>query len=136
MCTVSDKIILCICEIKDVYKLKHFWILFRFNPDKGQLIIGQPFGFDVLLQNKNPDNPKLLCDRLNTGNLFDKPMIIEEKDRLHISIHFKENENPTDYGFTYNNGEWEIIEFDYFSWKYEHFEVREGKVKNVVNRQR
>lgn len=134
MCTVSKNIILCTCEINDVTTLKHFWVLFRYNPSKGTIIIGEPFGFDVFLQYENPHNADFICEKLNNGNLFDKPLFIEEKDRLHISIHFKENESPTDFGFEYKNGKWEIIEFDYFSWKYKYFEEREGKIKNALGK--
>ena len=134
MCSISDKIILCTCEIKDLNQLKHFWILYRFDPPQGVFLVGQPIGFDQYLQVKNPNNPSLLSDKLNNENLFDQPLNFKNNDRLQISIHFKEHENATDYGFEYKNGKWKVCEFDFFEWKSEHVEIKEGKIKNAVSR--
>lgn len=136
MCKISDKLILCTCEITDIQRLIHYWILYRYNAKKGILMIGETIGFDLLLQMKNPDNLKTLLDRLNGGNIFDKTIDFKNKDRLQISIHFNENDSPTDYGFEFKNGKWKVFEFDYFIWKSEHFEVKEGKIKNAVSRRK
>ena len=134
MCTISDKIILCTCDIKNVENLKHYWILYRLDPEKGVLLVGEPISLYEFLQKDNPDNPLLLRDKLNNENLFDQPLEFKNKDRLQISIHFKENRNPTDFGFEYKNGKWKISEFDYFDWKSQHIEIKEGKIKSPIKK--
>lgn len=136
MCTISEKIILCTCEIKNVDNLKHYWILFRFDPEQGELLVGEPLGLYEFLQAENPKNTAFLLDKLNTENLFDQPLEFKGKDRLQISIHFKENEYATDFGFEYKNGKWKILEFDFFDWKSEHVEIKEGKIKNALSRKK
>lgn len=136
MCTISDKIILCTCNIKNIDNLKHYWILFRFDPEEGELLVGEPLGLYEFLQTENPNNTALLLDKLNNKNLFDQPLQFKNKDRLLISIHFKENEYATDFGFEYKNGKWDINEFDYFGWKNEHIEIKEGKIKNALCRKK
>lgn len=135
MCTVSDKIILCTCEIKDISSLRNYWILFRHDPKQGEFIVGQPINFEGYTQKHNLNNPATLCNKLNSENLFDKPLEFFDKDRLQISIHFKGNEYPTDYGFEYQNRKWRVIEFEYFSWRADHIEFREGKIKNAAVRE-
>lgn len=134
MCSVSDKIVLCTCKVSNVENLKHYWMLFRYNPEKGEIIVGQPISWETLLQINNPDNPKILLKKLNEQNIFDKPLEFFEKDRLLISVQFRENECRTDYGFEYKKGKWKIKEFDYFGWMAEHYEFKEGKIKNAVAR--
>lgn len=134
MCSVSDKIILCTCEIDDVSSLKHYWALFRYNPDEGVFLVGEPIGFEQFLQLKDPHNPVLLCNKLNEAKLFDKPLTFNEKDRLLISIHFSGNEDPTNYGFEFKKGNWKVIDFEYFDWRAEHKEFFEGKIKNETSR--
>lgn len=136
MCTISDKIILCTCDIKNVENLKHYWILYRFDPEQGMHMVGEPLGIYEFLQTETPSNGLVLKDKLNNENLFDQPLEFKEKDRLQISIHFKENEYATDYGFEYKNGKWKINEFDYFDWKNNHVEIKEGKIKNAVWRKK
>lgn len=136
MCTISDKIILCTCEIKDSELLKHFWILYRFDPKQAIHLVGEPIGFDEYLHIADPNNPSLLSDKLNNENLFDQPLEFKNKDRLQISIHFKKNEYATDYGFEYKNGKWKVCQFEYFDWKYQHSEIKEGKIKNAVRRKK
>lgn len=136
MCTVSDKIILCTCEIKDVVHLKHFWCLYRENPNPEVFIIGQPvFPYESLLL-KNPHNLDILCEKLNDGNIFDKPIDFLNDDRLQISIHFKGVEFPTDYGFEFQNGKWEPVEFEYFNWLRGQDEFKQGKIKNAISRKK
>ena len=134
MCSVSEKITLCTCEIVDINSLKHYWALFRYNPEQGEILVGQPINMDSFLQVNDPHNPVLLCNKLNEGNLFDKPVALNEKDRLLISIHFSGNEYPTNYGFEYKKGNWKVIDFEYFDWRTEHQEFLEGKIKNATSR--
>ena len=136
MCTISDKVILCTCNIKNIDNLKHYWILFRFDPEQGERLVGEPLGLYEFLRTENPNNIALLLDKLNNENIFDQPLEFKEKDRLQISIHFKENEYATDFGFEYKNGKWKILEFDFFDWKSEHFEIKEGKIKNALSRKK
>lgn len=132
MCSVSDKIVLCTCEVKDIEELKHYWVLFRYDPLQGEYLIGEPIGWDYYLQEKDPHNPVLLCNKLNEGNLFDKPIDFKEKDRLLISFLFKGNEGNTDYGFEYKNNQWRVIDFEYFDWRADHKELLQGKIKNAT----
>ena len=134
MCSVSENIVLCTCKVENAQELKHFWVLYRMHNGEKQMMIGQPIGFDEHLQDKDPHNPVILCNKLNEGNLFDAPMIVEEGDRLLISFLFKGNTEHINYGFEYKKEKWRVIDFEYFDWAYEHEEIQEGKIKNAIKR--
>lgn len=42
MCLVSDKIKFCTCDEEDIEieELNNYWILYRYNPDKFEKIVG------------------------------------------------------------------------------------------------
>jgi len=132
MCSVSDKIVLCTCDVKDAQRLKYYWILYRHDPDHGELLIGETLGFEYAMQKSDPHNPVILCNKLNEGNLFDKPIELKDKDRLQISLLFNGNHTHTDYGFEYKDGKWRVIDYEFFTWKIEHIELQGGKIKNVL----
>ena len=132
MCSVSDKIVLCTCDVKDAKQLKHYWVLYRYDPENGEILVGETFGLDYYIQEKDPHNPVILCNKLNEENLFDKPLQFKDKDRLQISLLLNGNREHKDYGFEYKDGKWRVIEFDFFGWRAEHCELQEGKIKNAL----
>lgn len=134
MCSISENIVLCTCKVENAQDLKHFWVLYRIHDGEKLMLVGEPIGFDDHLQEKDPHNPVILCNKLNEGNLFDAPINFVEKDRLHISFLFKGNTENVNYGFEFKNGKWRVIDFEYFDWAYEHQEIREGKIKNAIKR--
>lgn len=132
MCSVSEKIVLCTCDTKNIDQLKHYWVLFRHDPEMGIILVGETMGYEFLFQEKDLHNPVILCNKLNNGGIFDQTLQFEDKDRLQISILFKKNSCNTDYGFEYRKGKWRVIEFDYFSWRAVYKELQKGKIKNAL----
>ncbi|WP_449436534.1 hypothetical protein [Pedobacter steynii] len=79
MCTISNKLKLCTCKTKDLYRLKNFWVLHRFVKGKNEMILGE-----MILPNFNPLidvalNEKVLVALLNDGNIFDVAFELKEK---------------------------------------------------------
>lgn len=129
MCTISNNIVLCTCEVKDIDQLKNYWVLFRYAKNRQEVLVGEPIGWEDDLQDKDPHNPVLLWTKLQAGTLFDQPIEFKEKDRLLVSFLFRGNSQNVDYGFEYKKGEWRVIDYEYFDWAHKHKEILQGKIK-------
>lgn len=137
MCLISDKIKLCTCSTEDLDKLrlKHFWILDRLVKGKNEMVVGMiamPYPIDASI---NIHNQILLLEKLNEGNIFDKPMEFKQNDLLSITFTVAEYEYIT-YGFIYRNGKWLEKEYDPFVWMQHHNGIAGGKIRNPLNRRK
>lgn len=91
MCVVSDKIKFCTCvevafEEGAYEELPHYWLLHRFNNQKGCEVMGisvMPLDY---LQPNYLLNAQILGDRLNEKDAFDKIIEFKPKDQLEIVI--------------------------------------------------
>ena len=64
MCTVSDKIKFCTCNVGEADILNHYWVLYRHNKDKNELIIGETILPDDFIPFYE-ENKEILLKRLN-----------------------------------------------------------------------
>lgn len=129
MCTISDKLKLCTCKTKDVYRLKNFWVLHRFVDGKDLEVVGEtimPY-FNPLVDVKL--NEKTLVKLLNGGNIFDVEMELIDQDLLHLAFTFEGDEQHNDYGFEFKKGKWKNVGYDPLVWMWHHEEFRQGKIK-------
>ena len=132
MCTVSDKLQLCTCATKDVYHLRHFWVLHRFVKGKNDMVMGMP---NLPLFFKTPGNKMngaILLDLLNSGAAFDFDVGLRNKDLIHIALKFDHEDDHHDYGFKYNSGKWKKTEYDSLMWMWHHEKDIFGKIKNAI----
>ncbi len=127
MCKISDKIKFCTCDLSGIEDLKNYWILHRYDSEKGYEIIGEiilPFFIspDILKHNKD-----ILLKRLNEPGVFDIELSLKSKDRLQIHLCWGEEEY--DYGFVFENKQWVECEYDFFDWSYNHVEAEHGTIE-------
>jgi hypothetical protein len=64
MCVVTDKIKFCTCLSSTTDKLKHYWILHRYNKSKNEMIIGEPISPSTFSLNYDI-NKAALVNRIN-----------------------------------------------------------------------
>lgn len=138
MCEISDELKLCTCS--NAEELENYWVLYRYNKDKNELIVGEILlpRIITLEEIRNKDNLLVL---LNKNNCFDFEYQPQNKDRLLISLldttnnDFDEgySENIT-YGYEYKNGKWKIKDYETFEWYEKYDEILEGKIKNLYKK--
>lgn len=130
MCKVSNKIKLCTCGVNSVSKLKHYWILHRYNKLKNNIIIGEfmlPYMIDekILINNK-----AILLKRLNEADVFDVELFPKNKDRLQLTFTCPGADNQKiTYGYSYKKGKWVEEDFDPLEWSWYHDQERFGTIK-------
>jgi hypothetical protein len=132
MCKVSDKLKLCTCATKDIYSLKHYWILHRFDDNKDDFIVGEIIEPYLCKPDIELYNRDVLLRLINIPSTFDVDINPKPKDRLELS--FSVGNESLVYGFEYKNGSWESEEYDTFEWMSHHNEYLAGKIKNPMNR--
>ena len=134
MCRVSDKLKLCTCKTEDVYKLKHYWIFYRFIEGQKRIVIGSvnpPYRLDLFLDMINRQS---LMRILNEESPFDVNLSPAANDLL--SLHFTCGENDKlVYGFKFEDNEWCDEPYDPLMWMWHHTEEIGGKISNALNRQ-
>ncbi|TYB74058.1 hypothetical protein [Bizionia myxarmorum] len=134
MCKLSNKIKFCTCidEDKDIEELNHYWVLHRYNKNKGETVMGSP----ILPDHLNPMfeiNAELLVNTLNTPEAFDKNLQLEKGDRLEVVLcnNAKDRNESLYYNFKYTKGIWKTMESDCFDLMSNFDEVRGGEVKET-----
>lgn len=134
MCKVSDKIKLCTCEVTSVSKLKHYWILHRYNKSKNNIIIGE-FMLPYMLDEKMLINNKaMLLNRLNEADAFDVELSPKSKDRLQLTFTCPgANDQQITYGYSYKKGKWVEEDFDSLEWSWNHDEQKFGIINPALD---
>ncbi len=129
MCLVSDKIKFCTCAGSSYERLKHYWLLYRFNKEKNSMIIGEPImphGFQFLYE----PNKATFLKRLNEDDAFDVPIKFVNEDQIELVI----NNLADDYNermtfcFRYFDGKWIPQDYDYFTLESHYDEFKFGKL--------
>lgn len=133
MCLVSDKIKFCTCLGGSVEKLKHYWILYRFDKEKNEMYMGMPTMPTSMSDFNYKENQATLLVRLNESDAFDVPIHFKEKDILEIVINNTPDfYQPFIYSFRYNKGKWLTEETDPFQIMNHFEEEKNGKIKNAL----
>ena len=134
MCKVSDKIKLCTCGVNSVSKLKHYWILHRYNKAKNDIIIGD-FMLPYMLDEKMLINNKaMLLKQLNEADAFDVELSPKNKDRLQLTFTCPGSKNQQiTYGYSYKKGKWIEEDFDPLEWCWHHDEQKFGIINSALD---
>lgn len=135
MCEISDELKLCTCS--NAEELENYWVLYRYNKDKNELIVGQPIlPRDITLEELI--NRDIFCEFLNKKNCFDFEYQPQNKDRLLISLQTNSEEDFEEesiaYGFEHRNGKWKIKDYETFDWVEKYDGILEGKIKNLYKK--
>jgi len=133
MCEISDKLKLCTC-IDKIDELEHFWVLHRFIKGQENFVIGEPMLPNFLDKKTDLKNRNLLLDLLNSGNVFDQPIIPKAKDRLELSFYDGSLEQRITYGFVFKKGKWEEEGYDPLEWMWHHKPENHSKILNPLNK--
>jgi len=134
MCLVSDKIKFCTCvdEEVEIEELDNYWILFRFNPDKFERIVGM-----FILPRFDPPffelNRETILNRLIEPDAFDIPIKFKSRDRLLISINNNKLniEEDMTYLFKFTRGKWKSIAYEPFHLMEEFDQYKKGTYKDL-----
>ena len=138
MCEISDELKLCTCS--NAEELGNYWVLYRYNKDKNELIVGEILlpRIITLEEIRNKDNLLVL---LNKNNCFDFEYQPQNKDRLLISLLDSANNDFDEeysesitYGYEYKNGKWKIKDYETFDWVEKYDGILEGKIKNLYKK--
>ena len=128
MCKVSDKLKLCTCKTENVQRLKHYWVLNRYNKQnygtEGDIIPPPDIG-----EGTEKYNIQTLLRLLNERYCFDTEMHLHQKDVL--ELHFtldpeKYFGNYLTYAFVFKNNKWKAGDYDPFGNNME--EIQNGKI--------
>lgn len=134
MCTVSDKLKLCTCKTENIKKLKHYWILYKYQ--KSEIIMmGEPMlpqEWEIGKENDKYNKMKLET-LLNERNCFDLELSINNKDILELNFSYTSKTNPKDtthlvYEFIYKRDKWTVNEYNPFNT--DKLQKQQGKIKN------
>jgi hypothetical protein len=129
MCLVSDKVKFCTC--KSINRLKHYWIIYRFNKNKNELILGQPIFPSDLISPFYETNQATFLKRLNELDAFDTPIKFKTKDLIEIVLNSNDYENSLTYAYKYSKGKWEITEHYCYDLLSRYDEQERGKFKKI-----
>ena len=130
MCKVSDKLKLCTCNAEEISLADSYWVLKRYNPDNQVTIMGEVIMPYTLEKSIDDYNVATLLSSLNTGNCFDIPMSLHDKDILELHLILPRNAIGSfiNYTFIYSKGHWEHTEYNPFIHPYD--EWQEGCIKD------
>lgn len=130
MCTVSNNIKFCTCAANSPEKLRHYWILHRFNKDKNERIIGEPHFPDDMFVPDYATNRETLRKRLNQPDAFDFETAFKPKDTLEVTINH--DGHPATYCFVFAKDQWRDTEYDAFGLMNHYAELQFGKLKHPI----
>ena len=132
MCNISNKIKFCSCLASTPDKLRHYWIVHRFNKNLDEFHIGQPQFPDELFVTDYDLNKEILLNRLNESDAFDFKIHFNAKDKLEISInHAQDDSQKATYCFKFSKGKWRHAEYDVFELMNHYDELKFGKLKQI-----
>ena len=138
MCTVSDKLKLCACKTENVERLKHYWILYKYQKSE-VIMMGEPMlpqEWEIGKEN-NKYNKTKLETLLNERNCFDVDLRINNKDILELNFSYTSKTNPEItthlvYEFIYKKNKWTVSEYCPFNT--DKSQKQQGKIKNPFSK--
>jgi hypothetical protein len=110
--------------------LKHYWVLYRRNPDKNDMVVGEillPYEF---FKPNYKSNYSILENRLQESDAFDLQLDFKTGDVLEIVMNNHDYVTRAVYGFKYTKKKWNRFEIDTFYLMGHFDEIGFGKIKN------
>jgi hypothetical protein len=133
MCRISDKIKFCTCSpIDNVEDMENYWVVYKFNKDKNEFILGEPMIPTAFRDPKFVLNETVILDRLNDGDAFDKPFKFNKYDRLEVVLKINPMDDSYCYNFLFGGRKWKAVEEDPFELMNQYDQEKEGEVKNYI----
>jgi hypothetical protein len=133
MCTITNHLKLCTCamDISQIEALDNYWMLYKYTKNtSGNYILGMPMMPDWFNLENHKANAKLLVNLLNTENVFDVQLEINNKDRLLISLKNEQAQDGRDnFGFTFKKGKWSYTMYAWIDWVNEWKQQQGGEAK-------
>lgn len=131
MCKITNKLILCSCDIGLDFHDNH-WVLNRIRGGKEEIIIGQP----MLPYDLDPEvesyNVALIEEMMNQGNCFDFETEFQEKDQL---VLFLKSDNQYQeeriYAFEFSDQRWCATETEQLMLNWYRETIRKGFILSV-----
>ncbi|MFN8284543.1 MAG: hypothetical protein U0U67_15075 [Chitinophagales bacterium] len=132
MCTVSNKIKFCSCSVNDVTELNNYWILHRKVNGKKTIMIGEFFDNSYIHFTEFKTNNKILCNRLNEADAFDKLILFNESDNLEVVLNNTDfdGQKRSVYCFVFKKSIWKSTGFDPFELTNKFNEINFGIFEN------
>jgi hypothetical protein len=131
MCHTPTTLKLCTCAT-NAQNLPHYWVLHRYHPDKGIMVIGQLWLPDYISSQAYYNRQQSILAQLTTGAAFDQPMAFKDNDVLQLVLHNHNEAERAEYCFGYLQGTWEHKETHYFDLESNYEIQKEGEVV-IVN---
>jgi hypothetical protein len=136
MCHVSPRLKLCSCASGDVSRLAHYWVFYRFDPQKNERIIGRVAKPDALDPRAEAYNRATLLKRLNEPDVFDLDLKPKSGDRLQITFRCTEADAPgkaraktITYGYAFTGEGWVEEPYNSLSWRWHHTNSAIGELR-------
>lgn len=129
MCIISDKIKLCTCKASSTERLQNYWVLYRRNKDKNEIIVGEVMISFEWINPNYKENYTTLESRVNEADVFDVPIAFKAKDVLELVFNNNDDIKRATYGFKYYKKQWIKSAIDVFDLMGRFDEVQFGKIK-------
>jgi hypothetical protein len=135
MCLVSDKIKFCTCvdDNIDIESLDHYWILYRYNPNKNVQVMGLALPPVLMDELSYFESQEVIINRINSGAGFDQKFEFKEGDRLELSLNTNDEELMFQFYFEYGGEQWFSAPegFKPFTLENEFDELAQGHVQDI-----
>ena len=128
MCHSTTTLKLCTCAT-NAQDLPHYWVLHRYHPDTGVMVVGQLLLADYGLNQAYYERQQSILEQLTTGTPFDQPMALEDKDVLAIVLNNHQGAQRMVFYYSYQQGTWEITTTDCFELESHYEELEQGKAE-------
>ena len=128
MCHSTTTLKLCTCAT-NAQDLPHYWVLHRYHPETGVMVVGQLLLADYGLNQAYYDRQQSILEQLTTGTPFDQPMALEDKDVLAIVLNNHQGAQRMVFYYSYQQGTWEITTTDCFELESHYEELEQGKAE-------
>lgn len=128
MCHSTITLKLCTCAT-NAQDLPHYWVLHRYHPDTGVMVVGQLLLADYNLNQAYYERQQSILEQLTTGTPFDQPMALEDNDVLAIVLNNHQGAQRMVFYYSYQQGTWEITTTDCFELESHYEELEQGKAE-------
>jgi|GEM_PF-2389220 len=126
MCHSTTTLKLCTCAT-NAQDLQHYWVLHRYHPDTGVMVVGQLLLADYNLNQAYYVRQQSILEQLTTGTPFDQPMALEDNDVLAIVLNNHQGAQRMVFYYSYQQGTWGITTTDCFELESHYEELEQGK---------